>query len=94
VTVETDVFLHAEFHDPEDPMSINVASVIESAISARVIVAVTAAAYVVVTGVSGSLELSLRREVRFLGATKRMAERREWSAFSRLLRRMVMHSLL
>ena len=58
-------------------MSINAASVIESAISARVIVAVTAAAYVVVTGVSGSLELSLRREVRFLGATKRMAKRRE-----------------
>ena len=58
-------------------MSINAASVIESAISARVIVAVTAAGYVVVTGVSGSLELSLRREVRFLGATKRMAKRRE-----------------
>ena len=45
-------------------MSINAASVIESAISARVIVAVTAAAYVVVTGVSGSLEHS-RFGVRF-----------------------------
>jgi hypothetical protein len=45
-----------------NPMRINAASVIESAISARVIVAVTAAAYVVVTGVSGrSGTLSLRR---------------------------------
>jgi hypothetical protein len=41
-----------------NPMSIIAASVIESATSARVIVAVTAAAYVVVTDVSGSLEHS------------------------------------
>ena len=56
-------------------MRINAASVIESAISARVIVAVTAAAYVVVTGMSGSLEHS-RFGARFdsSAATKPMAE--------------------
>jgi hypothetical protein len=56
-------------------MSSNAASMIESAISACVIAVVTAAAYVVVTGVSGSLEHS-RFGVRFgsSGATKPMAE--------------------
>jgi hypothetical protein len=46
------------FRTARKPMSINTADVIASAISKRLLVLVTEAPYVVVTGVSGSLKLS------------------------------------